>query len=103
VRRTIRRLSNDKTRIDLDSVSGSPIQVAGWRLDRAVARLRGRIARRLEHAEFLAEDREHLAAELNAARVRAQELEAAGAAAAAALDRAISQINDVLAEQGARV
>jgi Domain of unknown function (DUF4164) len=87
----------------LDSVSGSPIQVAGWRLDRAVAKLEGRIARRLARAEALAEDRERLAADLKATRARAQELEAAGAAAAAALDRAINQINEVLAEQGAQV
>ncbi|MBV8682957.1 MAG: hypothetical protein JO111_08805, partial [Caulobacteraceae bacterium] len=71
----------------------------GWRLERALSRLEGRIARRLADAE----DYERLTAELRATRTRAQELEVAGAAAAAALDRAINQINEVLAEQGAKV
>jgi hypothetical protein len=87
----------------LDAVSGSAIQVAGWRLDRALSRLEGRIARRLAGFEVKAEDHERVVAELGATRTRAHELELAGAAAAAALDRAITQINDVLAEQGAKV
>jgi hypothetical protein len=76
--------------------------VAGWRLDRALSRLEGRIARRLARNEVKAEDHERLVAELRATRARAQELELAGAAAATALDRAITQINEVLADQGAK-
>lgn len=86
----------------LDATSGSAIQVAGWRLERALSRLEGRIARRLARAEAKAEDHDRLMSELRATRTRTQELEVAGAAAAAALDRAINQINEVLAEQGAR-
>ncbi|HSZ52317.1 MAG TPA: DUF4164 family protein [Caulobacteraceae bacterium] len=86
----------------MDAALGSAIQVAGWRLERALSRLEGRIARRLAGAEAKAEDHDRLAAELRATRTRAQDLEVAGAAAAAALDRAINQINEVLAEQGAR-
>ena len=87
----------------MDAVSGNAIQVAGWRLERALSRLERRIARRLAGVEAKAEDHERLVAELRATRTRAQELEVAGAAAAAALDRAINQINEVLAEQGAKV
>lgn len=76
--------------------------MAGWRLDRALSRLEGRIGRRLASIEARSEDHERLLAELQATRSRAQELELAGAAAAAALDRAITQINDVLADQGAK-
>lgn len=86
----------------MDAASGSAIQVGGWRLERALSRLEGRIARRLAGAEAKAEDHERLLSELRATRSRAQELEVAGAAAAAALDRAINQINEVLAEQGAK-
>jgi hypothetical protein len=85
-----------------DGETGDRLQIAGWRLDRAVARLEGRIARRLARAEAVAEERGRLAAELKATRARARELEAAGAAAATALDRAIVQIHEVLAEQAAR-
>jgi hypothetical protein len=87
----------------LDVVSGSGLQVAGWRLERALSRLEGRIGRRLASIEATWEDHERLAAELRATRSRAKELEVAGAAAAAALDRAISQINEVLADQGDKV
>ena len=87
----------------MDAATGKAIQVAGWRLERALSRLEGRIARRLAGVDAKVEDHERVMAELRATRTRAQELEVAGAAAAAALDRAINQINEVLAEQGARV
>ena len=87
----------------MDAVTGNAIQVAGWRLERALSRLEGRLARRLAGVEAKAEDNERLLTELKATRTRAQELEMAGAAAAAALDRAINQINEVLSEQGAKV
>ena len=103
MRRTIRRLRIEQTGMTLDAASASAIQVAGWRLDRALSRLEGRIARRLAGAEAKAEDHERLLAELGATRTRARELEVAGVAAATALDRAITQINEVLSEQGAKV
>lgn len=103
MRRTLRRLRIQQTGMTLDAASGSAIQVAGWRLDRALSRLEGRIARRLAGIEAGFEDHARLVAELRATRSRAEELEVAGAAAAAALDRAISQINEVLADQGEKV
>jgi hypothetical protein len=77
------------------------IELAGRRLERAVALLEQRIAQKLALASAGAgtafdEDRARLAAALDDARARERELEDAGAAASAALARAISEIRATL-------
>ncbi len=84
---------------------GDRVQVAAWRLERALSRLEARLERRLARLEATfaeADDRAQLAAELAACQARARDLESAGAAAASALGRAIVQIRGVLAEQTAK-
>jgi hypothetical protein len=77
------------------------IELAARRLERAVALLEQRIAQKLAEASAGAgtafdEDRARLAAALDDARARERELEDAGAAASAALARAISEIRATL-------
>jgi hypothetical protein len=72
------------------------------RLDRAATLLDQRISRRLVEAEaqggsLIDEDRARLAAELDAARSRERELEAAGAEASQALAAAIAELQSTLA------
>jgi hypothetical protein len=88
-----------------DREVGDRVQVAAWRLERAMSRLEARLERRLARLEASfaeADDRAQLAAELAASQARARDLESAGAAAASALGRAIVQIRGVLAEQTAK-
>jgi hypothetical protein len=68
------------------------------RLDRAVALLEQRMARAAPAGEagLFDQDRARLAAELDQARAREKELEAAGAEASAALGRAIAEIQAAL-------
>lgn len=83
---------------------GGRMQVAAWRLERALSRLEARLASRLSRFEAdvaAAAERERLASELDACRSRARELESAGSAAASALGRAIAQIREVMAERAA--
>jgi hypothetical protein len=70
------------------------VDLATWRLDRALGQLEARVARRLATAEA------GLTA-LAACEDRAKELEAAAAAAALALDRAISEVQSALKVEGA--
>ncbi|MFO1013792.1 MAG: DUF4164 family protein [Caulobacteraceae bacterium] len=79
----------------------SALDLAAKRLERAVAVLEQRLARRLEDAGADAgvafdQDRAKLAAELDACRAREKELEAAGEEASRALDKAISEIRSAL-------
>jgi hypothetical protein len=74
---------------------GRGLELAGWRLERALARLEARLAERLERATTDAAD-------LAIARERIGDLELAGTAAAAALDRAIVQIREMLAREPSR-
>jgi len=71
------------------------------RLDRAATLLDQRISRRISEAEaqggsMIDGDRARLAAELDAARGRERELEAAGQEASAALARAIAEVRAAL-------
>jgi hypothetical protein len=73
------------------------------RLDHALARLEVRMAALAGQAEsanggLFDEDRAQLAAELDAARGRERDLEAAGAAASRALGHAISQVRAALGD-----
>lgn len=84
----------------------SRIDRAIKRLDRAAASLEQRIGRRIAQAEaqsgsMVDVDRARLAAELDAAKSREKELEAAGAEASAALAEAIAQIKAALGGQAA--
>jgi hypothetical protein len=79
----------------------SALDVAARRLEQAVHRLEQRLAQRLKTAGAEAgglfdQDRANLAAELDEARARERELEAAGAEASAALGRAILEIRAAL-------
>ena len=81
----------------------SALDQAAKRLERAVALLEQRIGERLSRAGAEAgglfdQDRSKLAADLDAARARQKELEAAGAEASAALGRAIGEIRAALDE-----
>lgn len=81
--------------------SESALELAAKRLDRAVAMLEQRLAKRLKQAGAEAgglfdQDRAKLAAELDQARARERELEEAGAEASAALGRAILEIRAAL-------
>lgn len=78
------------------------LELAAKRLDRALALLEQRMSARAAHAGAEAgglfdQDRAKLAAELDEARAREKELEAAGADASAALGRAIAEIKTALA------
>jgi hypothetical protein len=75
------------------------------RLDRAATLLEQRISRRIAEAEaqggsLIDEDRARLAAELDAARGRERELEAAGADASQALATAIVELRSALGDAG---
>jgi hypothetical protein len=75
------------------------------RLDRAATLLGQRISRRISEAQaqggsLIDEDRARLAAELDAARSRERELEAAGAEASQALAAAIAEMQTALEEPG---
>jgi Domain of unknown function (DUF4164) len=75
------------------------------RLDRAATLLEQRISRRIAEAQaqggsLIDEDRARLAAELDAARGRERELEAAGAQASQALAAAIAEMQTALADPG---
>ena len=79
----------------------SALDLAARRLEQAVNLLEQRLAQRLKTAGAEAgglfdQDRANLAAELDEARARERELEAAGAEASAALGRAILEIRAVL-------
>ncbi|HEY3697225.1 MAG TPA: DUF4164 family protein [Phenylobacterium sp.] len=72
------------------------------RLERAVAQLEQGLGERASTARTegaFDEDRARLAAELDQARARERDLEAAGAQASAALGRAIAEIRATLAGQ----
>ncbi len=79
----------------------SPIEAAARRLDRAVSLLESQIRSLSDRADGGAGglfdlDRSQLASELDAARARERELEAAGAEASQALGKAIDGIRSVL-------
>lgn len=77
----------------------SALDAAARRLERAVAQLEARgavLAQRGEADGLFDQDRAKLAAELDAARAREKDLEAAGAEASAALGRAIVEIRAAL-------
>jgi methionine synthase II (cobalamin-independent) len=80
------------------------IERAVRRLERAATQLDQRISRRIAEAEaqggsLIDEDRARLAAELDAARGRERELEAAGAEASQALATAIAELQTALVVQ----
>ena len=77
----------------------SALDQAVKRLDRAVGQLEQRMARAAPAGEagLFDQDRARLAGELDQARAREKELEAAGAEASAALGRAIAEIQAALA------
>ena len=82
----------------------SALDAAAKRLERAVHVLEQRLAQRLKTAGADADglfdqDRARLAAELDHARARERELEAAGAEASAALGRAITEIQAALSDR----
>ena len=84
----------------------SRIDRAIRRLDRAATSLEQRIARRIAQAAaqggtMVDVDRARLAAELDAARGRERELEAAGAEASAALAEAAAQLKVAIADRAA--
>jgi hypothetical protein len=84
---------------EADAESG--LDMAVRRLERATAMLESRLTGLLSMAKAEAgglfdQDRSKLADELDAARGRERELQAAGAEAAQALDRAIAEIRTVL-------
>jgi hypothetical protein len=90
-----------------DPADDAPLEAAARRLERALSLLGSRVnslADRLEanSGGLFDYDRSKLAAELDAARAREKELEAAGAQASEALARAIDQIRAALdgAEEG---
>lgn len=85
----------------------SALDLAIRRLERALAVLEQRLADRVARAGAEAgglfdQDRAKLAAELDQARARERELEEAGAAASAALGRAIAEIKATLGQADAR-
>jgi uncharacterized membrane protein YccC len=81
-----------------ESAGESALDQAVKRLDRAVGQLEQRLARAAPggDGELFDQDRARLAAELDQARAREKELEAAGAEASAALGRAIAEIQAAL-------
>jgi hypothetical protein len=85
---------------------GGALDAAIRRLDRAVAQLELRMGALLSEAEgasggLFDQDRAKLAGELDAARGRERELEAAGALASRALGRAIADIRAALGADAA--
>jgi hypothetical protein len=81
------------------------IDRAARRLDRAATLLGQRISRRIAEAQaqggsLIDEDRARLAAELDAARGRERDLEAAGAEASQALAAVIAEMQTALGDQG---
>ena len=79
------------------------LEAALQRLDRAVAQLEVRVNNLIDTAEgangeLFDMDRAKLAAELDAARARERDLEAAGSQASAALGRAIADIRAALGD-----
>ncbi|WP_312160849.1 DUF4164 family protein [Phenylobacterium sp.] len=83
----------------------SPLEQAVKRLDRAISQLEQRLAGGAGKAGggLFDQDGARLAAELDKAKVREKELEAAGAEASAALGRAIAEIKAALAGDPAQV
>jgi hypothetical protein len=84
-----------------DGNSETALEAASRRLDLALAKLESRLngmvsTAKAEVGGLFDQDRSQLAAELDAARARERELKAAGAEAAEALDRAISEIREAL-------
>ena len=84
----------------------SALDLAARRLEQAVHVLEQRLAQRLKTAGdtvggLFDQDRANLAAELDEARARERELEAAGAEASEALGRAIVEIRAALTGSGA--
>jgi len=78
----------------------SPLDQAVKRLDRALSQLEQRLAGgAAKRADLFDQDGANLAAELEKAKVREKELEAAGAEASAALGRAIAEIRSALANE----
>jgi hypothetical protein len=83
----------------------SALDLAAKRLDRAVIALEQRLAEKLRTAGAEAgglfdQDRANLADQLDRARAREKELEAAGAEASQALSRAIAEIKAVVGAEG---
>jgi hypothetical protein len=81
----------------------SALDAAARRLDRAVGLLESRMSGMTAQAEIgglFNHDRAQLAAELDAARGRERELQAAGQEAAQALDRAIAEIRSAIGDPG---
>ncbi|KQW73438.1 hypothetical protein ASE17_11005 [Phenylobacterium sp. Root77] len=87
-----------------DPVGESPLEQAVKRLDRAISQLEQRLAGAGGQAGggLFDQDGARLASELEKAKVRERELEAAGAEASAALGRAISEIKAALAGEPAQ-
>jgi len=88
------------------SAGDSTLELAAKRLESALHVLEQRLSQRLKAAGDEAgglfdQDRSKLASELDQARARERELEAAGAEASEALGRAIQEIRAVLATQPA--
>lgn len=80
-----------------EPVGDNALDQAVKRLDKALAQLEQRLAKGGAQAGGLFDqDAARLAAELDQARAREKELEAAGAEASAALGRAIAEIKDAL-------
>ena len=87
-----------------DDGAESPLDAAARRLDLAMAKLESRMGGMMSSAKaevggLFDHDRAQLAAELDAARSRERELQAAGQEAAQALDRAIAEMKSVLGAQ----
>lgn len=79
------------------------LEAAIQRLDRATAKLEQRLSGLLARADgggLFEQDRAQLAADLDAARSRERDLEAAGLQASLALGRAIADIRAALGEDG---
>ena len=80
----------------------SALDLAARRLESAVHVLEQRLGQKLREAgdgALFDQDRAKLASELDEAKARERELEAAGAQASAALGRAIQEIRAALSEQ----
>ena len=90
----------------VDAGRDGRLDLAIRRLERATTMLEQRLAHRVAEAGARAGglfdlDRAQLAAELDAARARERDLEAAGAEASAALAKAMAEITAALDEPGA--
>jgi hypothetical protein len=82
-----------------ESNGENALDLAAKRLDRAISQLEQRLSARSAGAAvggLFDQDRSKLAAELDQARARERELEAAGAEASVALGRAIAEIRSAL-------